>query len=163
MRLYTDVQIMAKGTSTIIHGVYSPNPKIMFEAIWNASQRDYYYQANVNGVAYRPTTTYAKTRAQLTLDKDTYTVARGGSTYTSTVTAGNNFKTNTNFCLFFGTGYPLNWVVASMRMWSFKIWDNDALIMDLVPVMDKGTKKIGLLNIVNHRFYGAVRGTFVGA
>ena len=163
MRLYTDVQIMVKGYSNAIHGVYSPTPRFLFEAIYNPSQSGYYYQVNVNGVGYKPTTTYAKTRAQLTLDKDTYTVVRGGSTFTSTVTAGDNFKTNTNFCLFFIAGYQLNWGVHAMRMWSFKIWDNDVLIMDLVPVMDKSTKKIGLLNIVNHRFYGAVRGTFVGA
>ena len=163
MRLYTDVQVISKGTSDIIHGVYSPAPKIMFEAIYNSARSGYRYPAQANSVTYTPESAYARTRAQLTLDKDTYTVERDGSTFTSTVTAGNNFKTNTNFCLFFATGYQLSWSVHAMRMWSFKIWDNDVLIMDLVPVMDKSTKKIGLLNIVNHRFYGPVRGTFVGA
>ncbi len=162
MRLYTDVQVISKGTSSYIHGV-SSTPSVAFDAIWNPSLSGHYFRATANSVSYSPTTAYARTRAQLTLDKDTYTVVRGGSTFTSTVTAGDNFKTNADFRLFFATGYMLSWSVASMRMWSFKIWDNDILIMDLVPVMDKGTKKIGLLNIVNHRFYGPARGTFVGA
>lgn len=162
MRLYTDVQVISKGLSAYIHGVNS-TPRVSFEAVWNPSQSGYYLRATANSVGYSPTTAYAKTRAQLTLDKTSFTVVRGGSTFTSAVTAGDNFKTNANFCLFFATGYQLSWGVHAMRMWSFKIWDNDVLIMDLVPVMDKGTKKIGLLNIVNHKFYGPARGTFVGA
>lgn len=51
---------------------------------------------------------------------------------------------------------------SSIRLYSFKIYENDLLVMDLIPIKVKSSNVICLYDKVNHRFlYNAGSGTFI--
>ena len=44
--------------------------------------------------------------------------------------------------------------IKSMRLYAFKMYDNNVLVRDFVPCYEKTTGKVGLYDVVNDRFYG---------
>ena len=43
--------------------------------------------------------------------------------------------------------------LASMKLYAFKLWDNDVLVRDYIPVKRKSDSAIGLLDLVSMKFY----------
>lgn len=70
------------------------------------------------------------------------------------VTTYSNFTTPNNAYLFNCSGtYPTNYNLASMRLYSCKIYDGDNLIREFIPCYHKEYNEIGLYDLVNNIFY----------
>lgn len=82
--------------------------------------------------------------------------AYGSITNTGTIDAG--FNNMTLFCINKSTtadGFSWDRPPVKAKIYSCKIWDDDGvtLVRDLIPVMRKSDKKIGLYDAVNDTFY----------
>lgn len=58
------------------------------------------------------------------------------------------------------TNYNPTQYVGGMRLYRFKMWDDNTLVRDFVPCYRKSDNKIGLIDIVNNVFYTTPVGNF---
>lgn len=65
------------------------------------------------------------------------------------------FATNTNGTAGFGGG--------SLKMYYFKIWNNETLVRDFVPCIERSSGKVGMFDLVEQKFFGNKgQGQFLG-
>lgn len=98
-------------------------------------------------------------RALWTIDKTISSVVVNGTTYTKEHNLGTNFLSTSNVALFWATGY-YQWYGTTWRVYSFQRYENDILVMDLVPVQDRMTGINGMYDRISHRFYKSPRSNF---
>lgn len=100
-------------------------------------------------------------RALWTIDKDNMSVVVDGTTYTKELNLGTNFLSSNNVYLFWANGY-YNWYGYTWRVYSFQRYENDILVMDLIPAQDKLTGINGMYDRISHTFYKSPRSNFEG-
>lgn len=101
-------------------------------------------------------------RALWTLDKDNMSlVINNSTTYTKELNLGTRFLSTTNVYLFWASGY-YNWYGTTWRVYSFQRYENDVLVMDLVPVQDRMTGINGMYDRISKAFFKSPRSNFVG-
>lgn len=100
-------------------------------------------------------------RALWTIDKDSMSVVVNNTTYTKELNLGANFLSTQNVYLFWTNGY-YNWYGSTWRVYSFQRYENDVLVMDLVPVQDRMTGINGMYDRISHTFYKSPRSNFEG-
>ena len=64
-----------------------------------------------------------------------------------------DFETPSNCYIFYVSGENIYGQKAQMRLYNFKIYQNDVLIKDFIPCYRKSDNEIGLYDIVNNVFY----------
>lgn len=70
------------------------------------------------------------------------------------VTTYSDFTTPDNAYLFNCSGiYPAGYTLAAMRLYTCKIYENDILVRDFIPVYRKEDGEIGLLDTIQNKFY----------
>ena len=100
-------------------------------------------------------------RALWTIDKNISSVVINGTTYTKEHNLGTDFLSTANVALFWASGY-YNWYGTTWRVYSFQRYENDILVMDLIPAQDKLTGINGMYDRISHKFYKSPRSNFVG-
>ena len=64
-----------------------------------------------------------------------------------------DFETTSNCYIFYVSGENIYGQKAQMRLYNFKIYQNDVLIKDFIPCYRKSDNEIGLYDTVNNVFY----------
>lgn len=100
-------------------------------------------------------------RALWTIDKNISSVVVDGTTYSREHNLETNFLSTSNVALFWATSYN-QWYGTTWRVYSFQRYENDILVMDLIPAQDKLTGINGMYDRISHTFYKSPRSNFVG-
>ena len=99
-------------------------------------------------------------RHYLTFAKDGASdIVDGSTTYTAEYDLGNNFSTSNNVYLFWASGYHA-WLGNRWRVYSFQRYENDVLVMDLIPVQDRMTGINGMYDRISKAFLKSPRKNF---
>lgn len=151
------VDFMLNSTSTAYvfasRGAESENFKNAVGILWNGTFRSDY--GSIRGVKITGPTTGVR----YDVDKNKATCRIGTETVTN---SSSSFSSTLNVYLFGcnqgrSFAYP-----ASMRLWSFAIYDNSELVRDFIPAKRSSDGAVGLYDTVTGTFYGnAGTGSFV--
>lgn len=124
------------------------------DGTWIAKSNTIYGNLKVGNPRYQ--------RHYLTVTKDGASdIVNGSTTYTVEYNMGSNFSSSSNVYLFWASHY-YNWLGCRWRVYSFQRYENDVLVMDLVPAQDKLTGINGMYDRISHEFYKSPRSNFVG-
>lgn len=104
---------------------------------------------------------------KVTMSKDGCEIYRYSSSsiiYSKGAYSLQTFSANANALIFWAMNLGEDTAKAKMKLYSCKIWENDVLVRDYVPVRRLSHNSAGLLDVVNNTFYGnAGTGEFLGS
>lgn len=128
--------------------------KLMFVGLNNSSK----YYAHYGSGSYGNFNVTTTGRHTIDFNKNVLKIDDVSYTYSS-----QTFTSEYNCIIFGATGYsgkPSGFT--SMKLYSFKVYDNGTLVRDFVPAKRNSDNAIGLFDNINKKFYGnAGTGTFI--
>lgn len=99
-------------------------------------------------------------RHYLTVTKDGASdVVDNTTTYSVAYDMGSTFKISNPY-LFWASGY-YNWLGCRWRVYNFQLYENDVLVMNLIPVQNPLTKINGMYDTISRNFMVSPRNNFI--
>ena len=152
-KVEVDFMQTAKNTSRmgIIAGL--ENPRFILGADTTANRLRYDFGTVKEQYTDNDSYTILNNRYIMTLDKGKCYVDGLELTDLDMSSSGGEFQATSSLWLFADSGYPQNNVRLIGNLYSAKIWENDELVRDFIPVQRDYDGVYGMLDNVNNRFY----------
>lgn len=152
-KVEVDFMQTAKNTSRIGIVAGLENPRFILGTDTTANRLRYDFGTVKEQYTDNDSYTILNNRYIMTLDKGKCYVDGLELTDLDMSSSGGEFQATSSLWLFADSGYPQNNVRLIGNLYSAKIWENDELVRDFIPVQRDYDGVYGMLDNVNNRFY----------
>ena len=157
-KIITEIQLTNDGSPNAIFGSRTSATENNFECVSSSSSSIGIRIDFQNYETNRLTTEFNNEKNYILISKTLMQIGESTKRYISYT----DFETPSNCYIFYVSGENIYGQKAQMRLYNFKIYQNDVLIKDFIPCYKKINNEIGLYDLVSNTFFtNAGTGKFI--